>query len=41
MVVDREGAINFPNVGSLNVAGMGFAEARAYISEQIKEKPSA
>ena len=38
MVVDREGAVNFPEIGPLVVAGMGFAEARAYIAGQIKEK---
>lgn len=38
MVVDREGVIAFPEIGPLNVAGMNFAEARAFIAEQINEK---
>ncbi|MDX8410911.1 MAG: SLBB domain-containing protein, partial [Mariprofundaceae bacterium] len=38
MVVDREGTVNFPEIGPLAVAGMGFAEARAYIAGQVKNK---
>ncbi len=38
MTVDREGAIAFPEIGPLNVAGMSFAEARAFIAQQVKEK---
>ncbi|AMV71849.1 SLBB domain-containing protein [Desulfuromonas carbonis] len=38
MIVDREGVIAFPEIGPLNVAGMSFAQARAYIAEQVKEK---
>jgi len=38
MVVDREGAISFPEIGPLVVSGMSFAGVRAYIAEQIKEK---
>jgi len=38
MTVDREGAIAFPNIGPLTVASMRFAEAKAFIAEQIKHK---
>jgi len=38
MTVDREGAIAFPGIGPLAVAGMNFAEGRAFIAQQIKEK---
>jgi len=38
MTVDREGAIAFPNIGPLTVASMGFAEAKAFIAQQIKQK---
>lgn len=38
LIVDREGEIAFPSLGPLAVAGMGFAEVRAYIAQQVKEK---
>lgn len=38
MTVDREGAIAFPNIGPLTVASMRFAEAKAFIAQQIKQK---
>ena len=38
MVVDRQGMVAFPGIGPLTVSGMSFAEAKAYIAEQIKEK---
>lgn len=38
LVVDREGEIAFPSLGPLAVAGMGFAEAKAFIAQQVKEK---
>lgn len=38
LVVDREGEIAFPALGPLSVAGMGFAEAKAFIAQQVKEK---
>jgi len=38
MTVDREGAIAFPGIGPLAVTGMSFAEAKAFIAQQIREK---
>ena len=38
LVVDREGEIAFPSLGPLAVAGMGFAEVKAFIAQQVKEK---
>jgi len=38
MTVDREGAVAFPNIGPLTVASMRFAEAKAFIAQQIKQK---
>jgi len=38
LVVDREGEIAFPSLGPVSVAGMGFAEAKAFIAQQVKEK---
>jgi len=38
LVVDREGEIAFPSLGPISVAGMGFAEAKAFIAQQVKEK---
>jgi len=38
LVVDREGEIAFPSLGPLSVAGMSFAEAKAFIAQQVKEK---
>jgi len=38
MTVDREGVIAFPDIGPLTVASMRFAEARAFIAQQIKQK---
>ena len=38
LVVDREGEIAFPALGPISVAGMGFAEAKAFIAQQVKQK---
>ncbi|MDX8412541.1 MAG: SLBB domain-containing protein [Mariprofundales bacterium] len=38
MTVDREGAIAFPNIGPITVSSMHFAEAKAFIAQQIKQK---
>lgn len=37
LTVDREGAINFPKLGPIQVAGMSFGDAKALIAEQIKQ----
>tara|TARA_Y100000590_G_scaffold462377_1_gene626332 strand:- start:6877 stop:9648 length:2772 start_codon:yes stop_codon:yes gene_type:complete len=38
LVVNREGAINFPQIGSLNVAGMTFEETARYIESRVKNE---
>lgn len=38
LVVNREGAINFPQIGSLNVAGMTFEETTRYIQSRVKNE---
>ena len=38
LVVDRNGVIEIPNVGSLAVAGLSFVQARALIAEQLHKK---
>ncbi|MDX8409544.1 MAG: polysaccharide biosynthesis/export family protein, partial [Mariprofundales bacterium] len=38
LLVDRDGEVAFPGVGALNVTGMRYAEVRAFIAAQIKEK---
>ena len=38
LVVDRNGVIEIPNVGSLSVAGLSFVQARALIAEQLHKK---
>lgn len=35
--VDRDGSINFPQIGPLNVAGLSLAEARELISARVDE----
>ncbi|WKE66781.1 SLBB domain-containing protein [Gallaecimonas kandeliae] len=34
--VERDGTINFPDLGPLNLAGMTFAKAKAVIEERVK-----
>ncbi len=38
LVVDREGVVNLPAVGSLVVVGLSFSEAKALVSEQVRRK---
>ncbi len=38
LVVDRNGVIEIPNVGSLAVAGLSFVQAKALIAEQLHKK---
>lgn len=38
MTVDREGAVSFPQIGPISVAGLDFAQAKALLAEQIKQK---
>ncbi len=38
LVVNREGAINFPQIGSLSVAGMTFEETTRYIESRVKNE---
>ena len=38
LTVDREGAVSFPQIGPISVAGLGFAQAKALLAEQIKQK---
>ncbi len=38
LTVDREGAVSFPQIGPIPLAGMSFAQAKALLAEQIKQK---
>lgn len=38
LVVDRNGVVELPKVGTLTVAGLSFAQAKAAIAEQISNK---
>ncbi|CAN5355987.1 SLBB domain-containing protein [soil metagenome] len=38
LIVDREGVINFPGLGPLAVAGMGFAAVRDEIQTRVREQ---
>ena len=38
LTVDREGSVSFPQIGPISLAGLGFAEAKAMLAEQIKQK---
>lgn len=38
LVVDREGSVAFPNIGPLTLAGMSFAEVKAFLAQQVGEK---
>ncbi len=35
MVVNREGSINFPEIGEINLAGMTFSESVSYIKQRV------
>jgi len=38
LVIDREGVIELPKVGSLNLVGLSFVQAKALIAEQVRQK---
>lgn len=38
LTVDREGAVSFPQIGPISVTGLDFAQAKALLAEQIKQK---
>ncbi len=38
LTVDRQGAVSFPQIGPISVAGLSFVQAKALLAEQIKEK---
>ena len=38
LVVNREGAVAFPEIGPLTLAGMSFAEAKATIAQEVGDK---
>lgn len=38
LTVDRQGAVSFPQIGPITVSGMSFAQAKALLAEQIKQK---
>lgn len=38
LVIDREGVIELPKVGSLTLAGLSFVQAKALIAEQVRQK---
>ncbi|MDP2761955.1 MAG: polysaccharide biosynthesis/export family protein, partial [Sideroxyarcus sp.] len=38
LTVDREGAVSFPQIGPISVAGLDFAQSKALLAEQIKQK---
>ena len=38
LVVDREGSVAFPDIGPLTLAGMSFAEAKAFLAQQVGDK---
>lgn len=38
LTVDREGVVSFPQIGPISVSGLDFAQAKALLAEQIKQK---
>lgn len=38
LMVNREGGINFPNIGVLNVAGLTLSELRKFLKDEIETK---
>lgn len=38
LTVDREGAVSFPLIGPIPLAGLSFAQAKATLAEHIKQK---
>ena len=38
LIVNRDGAINFPELGSLSLAGMTFLEASNYINDRVSKQ---
>ena len=38
LFIDREGKINFPELGSISLAGMTFSEATNYIKDRVAKQ---
>jgi len=38
LTVDRDGAVAFPEIGPLTLAGMSFSDARALLAQQVRER---
>jgi protein involved in polysaccharide export with SLBB domain len=38
LTVDREGAVSFPQIGPISLAGLSFAQAKATLADQIKQR---
>jgi polysaccharide biosynthesis/export protein len=38
LVVDRSGRVNFPELGSLAIAGMTFSETKSFLMSRVKDK---
>lgn len=38
LTVDREGSVSFPQIGPISLAGLSFAQAKATLAEQIKQR---
>jgi polysaccharide biosynthesis/export protein len=38
LVVNRDGSLNFPQVGPINVTGMGFQEMRELLQQRVEEQ---
>jgi protein involved in polysaccharide export with SLBB domain len=38
LTVDRQGSVSFPQIGPISVAGLSFAQGKALLAEQIKQK---
>ena len=38
LIINRDGAINFPELGDLNIAGMTFSDASDYIKAEVSKK---
>lgn len=38
LTVDREGAVSFPQIGPISVSGLSFAQAKALLADEIKQK---
>ena len=38
LTVDREGVVSFPQIGPISVSGLNFAQAKALLADEIKQK---